>query len=78
MHVLEQLSGWFMAYAGQRAGAERERIAQKRADRWSLALVSAYLLIAAAMFVAFYPFASGMMVRTSWLEAVNWFRNLYY
>ena len=77
-YVLEQLSGWFMAYAGQRAGAEREGIAQKRADCWSLALVSAYLLIVAAMFVAFYPFASGMMVRTSWLEAVNWFRNLYY
>lgn len=77
-YVLEQLSGWFRAYAGQRAGTEREGIAQKRADRWSLALVSAYLLIAAAMFVAFYPFASGTMVRTSWLEAVNWFRNLYY
>ena len=59
-------------------GSGREGIAQKRADRWSLALVSAYLLIVAAMFVAFYPFASGMMVRTSWLEAVNWFRNLYY
>ena len=52
-YVLEQLSGWFMAYAGQRAGAERERIAQKRADRWSLALVSAYLLIVAAMFAVF-------------------------
>lgn len=77
-YVLEQLSGWFMAYAGQRAGAEKEETAQKRADRWSLALVSAYLLIVAAMFVAFYPFASGMMVRTSWLEAVNWFKNLYY
>ena len=40
--------------------------------------MSAYLLIVAAMFAVFYPFASGMMVRTSWLEAVNWFRNLYY
>lgn len=77
-YVLEQLSGWFMACARQRSGAEREGIAQRRVDRWGLALVSAYLLIAAAMFVAFYPFASGMMVRTSWLEAVNWFRNLYY
>ena len=77
-YVLEQLSGWFMACARQRSGAEREGIAQKRVDRWGLALVSAYLLIAAAMFAVFYPFASGMMVRTSWLEAVNWFRNLYY
>ena len=53
-------------------------LAQKRADRLSLAVWGVYLLVVAVLFVAFYPFASGMLTPTSWLNAVNWFGNLYY
>ena len=37
-----------------------------------------YLVIVLAMFVAFFPYASGIMVRTGWLDKMNWFGNLYY
>ena len=52
--------------------------AVRRADRRALLLTALYILLTAALFIAFFPYASGLMVRTSWLDAMNWFGNLYY
>ena len=32
------------------------------------------LVAAAVLFVAFFPYASGVMVSQKWLDAMNWFR----
>lgn len=77
-YALEQLSNWYAAVAARRAAPGLAMLAQKRADRLSLAVWGVYLLVVAVLFVAFYPFASGMLTPTSWLNAVNWFGNLYY
>ena len=73
-YVLEQLGGWYTARAGQRDAA----LAEKRADRVSLLAVGAYLLLAAAFFIAFYPLASGALAPTAWLSALNWFGTMGY
>ena len=75
---LEQLSNWYAAVAARRAAPGMAMLKQRRADRLSLAVWGAYLLVVAVLFAAFYPFASGMLTPTSWLDAVNWFGNLYY
>ena len=31
-----------------------------------------------ALFIAFFPYASGIQTPTGWLDAMNWFGNLYY
>ena len=73
-YVLEQLGGWYTARAGQRDAA----LAEKRAGRVSLLAVGAYLLLAAAFFIAFYPLASGALAPTIWLSALNWFGTMGY
>ena len=57
-------------------GAVQERTG--RADRIMLILLIVYLMIVLALFIALFPYASGITVRTGWLDAVNWFGNLYY
>ncbi len=37
-----------------------------------------YVALAAAFFVMFLPYASGMLTPTSWLDAMKWFSKLYY
>ena len=39
--------------------------------RW---LLIGLLIAAAVLFVAFFPYASGVMVSQKWLDAMNWFR----
>jgi hypothetical protein len=34
--------------------------------------------LAAIMFVGFYPYASGVMVSTKWLDFMKWFPRIYY
>lgn len=52
--------------------------AGKRADRRALAVLTVYLLLVAAMFAAFFPPASGVLVRREWMDAINWFHQFYY
>ena len=52
--------------------------AAARADRRSLFLVCLYIAVCAAFFIAFFPYASGIQTPTGWLDAMNWFGNLYY
>ena len=65
-YVLERLNDWRVARAGQKA------------DKRFLWLVVGYIAASAAMFIAFFPPASGITVRREWMEAINWFHNLYY
>ena len=38
-----------------------------------------YLAIALALFIAFFPYASGVTASTKWLSAMQWFKGwLYY
>ena len=49
------------------------------AERVSLILLCVVLLIAAALFVAFFPYASGWLTNQNWMEAMRWFpRWLWY
>lgn len=41
-------------------------------------VMSAYVLGAAVFFVLFFPYASGVLTSTSWLNAMKWFSGLYY
>jgi len=43
-----------------------------------LALTSIYLAGAVAFFIMFFPYASGYLTSTEWLDAMKWFRGLYY
>ena len=49
-----------------------------RADRRSLFFVCLYIVLCAVLFIAFFPYASGIQTPTKWLDAMNWFGNLYY
>ncbi len=49
-----------------------------RADRGALWWVIGYIALTALVFIALFPYASGMLTPTGWLDAVNWFNNLYY
>ena len=37
-----------------------------------------YLGLALIAFIAFFPYASGLMVSTEWLDAMKWFPKIYY
>ncbi|NLV59570.1 MAG: phospholipid carrier-dependent glycosyltransferase [Clostridiales bacterium] len=41
-------------------------------------LLWGYAALAAVFFVMFYPYASGMLTPTAWLDAMKWFPKLYY
>ena len=42
------------------------------------AVIAIYLLGTLAFFVMFFPYASGYLTRTEWLDAMKWFSKLYY
>ena len=81
--IFEYLEGWLCSEAVYRAGAdgkagEELTAVRKKAERKALILMVVYLVIVAALFIAFFPYASGLTVPTGWLDAMNWFGNLYY
>ncbi|MCL1796383.1 MAG: phospholipid carrier-dependent glycosyltransferase, partial [Clostridia bacterium] len=52
---------------------ERFGIKNRRAE---LSVMFGYLAIVAAMFVGFYPIATGSEVSRRWMDAVNWLKNI--
>ncbi len=64
-YVLECLNAWCVSR-------------HEKAERWFAVGVGIYLLIVCGMFVAFFPVASGALVRHEWIDAINWFHNLAY
>ena len=48
----------------------------KLSDRWkktALVLGGVLLVAALALFIAFFPYASGLPVSTEWLDSMKWF-----
>ncbi len=45
----------------------------KENSRLTLLLIAGYLALALVFFVMFYPYASGMLTSTQWLDAMKWF-----
>ena len=43
--------------------------------KWSMIV---YVVLAAAFFAMFYPYASGMLTPTAWLDWLKWFPRIYY
>ena len=39
------------------------------------ALTAVLVVAAVALFIAFYPYASGLEVSREWLARMNWFKN---
>ena len=81
--VFEYITDWAVQRAARKAeedgkAGEAVMAAAVKTDRICLIALSIYLVIVAAMFIAFFPYASGLTVRTGWLDAMNWFGNLYY
>ena len=78
--IADYWTDWRVYAASAKAAARGSafQAAVRRADRRALLLTALYILLTAALFIAFFPYASGLMVRTSWLDAMNWFGNLYY
>lgn len=52
-----------------------DRLRNVRLRRW---LMVGYLVLAAVFFALFYPYASGMLTPTAWLDWLKWFPKLYY
>ena len=50
----------------------------KKANHTVLLLLILYIILTAVVFALLFPYASGWMVKTQWLDTVNWFGNLYY
>lgn len=55
-------------------------ISERRGNRFiaKYGLQILYVLFAALFFVLFFPYASGWLTSTDWLESLRWFSNLYY
>ncbi|MEA4999156.1 MAG: phospholipid carrier-dependent glycosyltransferase [Candidatus Limiplasma sp.] len=51
------------------------RSGHKRLRQW---LMVAYVLMAAIFFILFFPYASGLLTPTWWLDWLKWFPKLYY
>ncbi|MEG2251697.1 MAG: phospholipid carrier-dependent glycosyltransferase, partial [Clostridia bacterium] len=45
---------------------------------WRRGVIALYVAGAIAFFVMFFPYASGWLTSTSWLDAMKWFSKLYY
>lgn len=71
-YVFEAGAGWLETALKKKPGGEA------RADRWSLAAVWGYIALAAILFLLFFPMASGVTVPRGWMDAANWFGNMYY
>ena len=66
------------SYAEMPAIAARPRLSASL-RRAPAGLMFVYLAIALALFIAFFPYASGITASTKWLSAMQWFRSwLYY
>ncbi|MDD3212526.1 MAG: phospholipid carrier-dependent glycosyltransferase [Eubacteriales bacterium] len=46
--------------------------------KWRKRVMIAYVVLAAVFFAMFYPYASGLLTPTGWLEWLKWFPKLYY
>ncbi len=51
---------------------------ERKADRTMIIGLSAFIGLTALLFIGFYPYASGTLTSTRWLDFMNWFGNLYY
>ena len=49
---------------------------RKPNHRWLL--IAVYLVGASVFFVMFFPYASGVLTNTEWMDAMKWFSRLYY
>ena len=58
-----------------RADLLRLRYLERRNRALSHALTAVLALAAVALFIAFYPYASGLEVSREWLARMNWFKN---
>ena len=56
--------------------AADERSRRKPLAKYGLPVL--YVLLAAVFFVLFFPYASGWLTSTKWLDAMKWFSRLYY
>jgi len=54
-----------------------ERMTSKKAKLQKL-IIAVYLAGAVVFFVMFFPYASGYLTSTKWLDAMKWFSKLYY
>ena len=57
------------------ATAQALRYLERRKPKLSHVLAGVLGAAAVALFIAFYPYASGMEVSRDWLAAMNWFKN---
>ena len=57
------------------ATAQGLRYLERRNRALSHALTAVLALAAVALFIAFYPYASGLEVSREWLARMNWFKN---
>ena len=49
-----------------------------RKPKLRLWLMSGYVILAILFFAMFYPYASGILTPTAWLDWLKWFPKLYY
>lgn len=57
------------------ATAQGLRYLERRNKKLSCGLTIALCVAAVALFIAFYPYASGLEVSREWLAKMNWFKN---
>lgn len=57
------------------ATAQALRYIERRSARLAHALYALLAVAAVALFIAFYPLASGLEVPRAWCDAVSWFKN---
>ena len=57
------------------ATAQGLRYLERRNRALSHALTAVLVVVAVALFIAFYPYASGLEVSREWLAQMNWFKN---
>ena len=56
-----------------------QEVLSRRFSKWGRWAAVIFLVAAAALFVAFFPYLSGVRVSTQWLDAMKWFPGwLYY
>ena len=54
-----------------------DRLPRSR-PRLRTCVMALYLVGALVFFVLFFPYASGWLTSTEWLDAMKWFSKLYY
>ena len=51
------------------------RIGDARRRHWAMGV---YVVLVAGFFAMFYPYASGLLTPTAWLDWLKWFPKIYY